>query len=217
MSRVSPVPPAPGLQQVTGLPHSPTLRLRQEQEDEHREEGEEDREGKEGEVLQLRDEDEGEDEADEEVGGPVDEHHHGAGGRPGALGEHLARDHPGDGPGPNSEEHDEDERGGDHEGSNVEVLGDDDEDGHDAHTDQPEEVEDSPTQPVHERDGDERHPDHDGSHAEVSELRLVPGDPGRLEEGDGVVEDGDHPRQLLAGNYDIQTDSVVSLEPGAPT
>ena len=68
---------------MTRLPHGPPLRLGQEEEDEDREEGQEDSEGKEGEVLQLRDEDEGEDEADEQVGGPVDEDHHRAGSRPG--------------------------------------------------------------------------------------------------------------------------------------
>ena len=82
-SGVFSVPPAPGLQELAGLPHRPPLGLRQEEEDEGGEEGQQDGEGEEGEVLQLRDEDEGEDEADEQVGGPVDEDHHRAGGRPG--------------------------------------------------------------------------------------------------------------------------------------
>ena len=81
-SGVFSVPPTPGLQELTGLPHGPTLGLRQEEEDEGGEEGQQDGEGEEGEVLQLRDEDEGEDEADEQVGGPVDEDHHRAGGGP---------------------------------------------------------------------------------------------------------------------------------------
>ena len=82
-SGVFSVPPAPGLQELTGLPHSPPLGLRQEEVDEGGEEGQQDGEGEEGEVAQLRDEDDGEDEADEQVGGPVDEDHHRAGGRPG--------------------------------------------------------------------------------------------------------------------------------------
>ena len=82
-SGVFSVPPAPRLQELAGLPHCPPLRLRQEEVDEGREEGQKDGEGEEGEVAQLRDEDDGEDEADEQVGGPVDEDHHRAGGRPG--------------------------------------------------------------------------------------------------------------------------------------
>ena len=95
-SGVFPIPPASGLQQLAGLSHRTALRLRQEEEDEGREEGQQDGEGEEGEVLELGDEDEGEDEADEEVGGPVDEDHHGTSGGTRALGEHLARYHPGD-------------------------------------------------------------------------------------------------------------------------
>ncbi len=34
---------------------------------------------------------------DQQIGGPVDQHTDGGGGGPGALGEHLASDHPGDG------------------------------------------------------------------------------------------------------------------------
>ena len=82
-SGVFSVPPAPGLQELASLPHRPSLSLRQEEEDEGGEEGQQDGEGEEGEVLQLRDEDEGEDEADEQVGCPVDEDHHRAGGGPG--------------------------------------------------------------------------------------------------------------------------------------
>ena len=82
-SGVFSVPPAPGLQELTGLAHCPPLRLRQEEVDEGGEEGQQDGEGEEGEFVELRDEDEGEDEADEQVGGPVDEDHHRAGGRPG--------------------------------------------------------------------------------------------------------------------------------------
>ena len=68
---------------MTGFPNRPPLRLRQEQVDEDWEEGQQDGEGEEGEVVELRDEDEREDEADEQVGGPVNEDHHRAGGRPG--------------------------------------------------------------------------------------------------------------------------------------
>ena len=49
--------------------------------------------------------------------------------RPRALSEHLSSDHPGNGAGPDCEEDNEEEGGGDHELRNVEVLGDDDEDG----------------------------------------------------------------------------------------
>ena len=68
---------------MAGLSNRTALRLRQEEEDEGREEGQQDGEGEEGEVAELRDEDEREDEADEQVGGPVNEDHHRAGGRPG--------------------------------------------------------------------------------------------------------------------------------------
>ena len=119
---------------------------------------------------------------------------------PGALSEHLPRDHPGNGAGAEGEEDHEDEGGGDHELPDLEVLRDDDEDGHEAHAHQPQQVENSPAQSVHQRDGDERHPHHDGPHAEVCQLRLGPLDARRLEEGDGVVEDGHHAGQLLAGN-----------------
>lgn len=120
--------------------------------------------------------------------------------RPGALGEHLSSDHPGNGAGADSEEDNEEESGGDHELHDVEVLGDDDEDGHQAHPDQPQEVEDPPAQPVHQGDGDQRHHHHDGPHAQVGQLRLIVLDTRRLEESDGVVEDGHHAGQLLAGN-----------------
>ena len=119
---------------------------------------------------------------------------------PGALGEHLASNHPGNGSGSEGEEDDEEEGGGDHELPDVEVLGDDDEDGHEAHPHQPQEVEDPPAQPVHQGDGDEGHHHHDGPHAQVGLLRLLLLDTRRLEEGDGVVEDGHHAGQLLAGN-----------------
>ena len=82
-SGVFSVPPAPGLQELAGLPHRPSLGLRQEEEDKGGEEGQQDGEGEEGELVELRDEDEGEDEADEQVSGPVDEDHHRAGSRPG--------------------------------------------------------------------------------------------------------------------------------------
>ena len=119
---------------------------------------------------------------------------------PRALGEHLSSDHPGDGARADGEEEDEEEGGGDHELPDVEVLGDDDEDGHQTHPDQPQEVEDPPAQPVHQGDGDERHPHHDGPHAQVGQLRLGALDTRGLEEGDGVVEDGHHAGQLLAGS-----------------
>ena len=120
---------------------------------------------------------------------------------PGALSEHLSSDHPGNGAGADGEEDNEEQGGGDHELRDVEVLGDDDEDGHQAHPHQPQEVEHPPAQPVHQGDGDQRHPHHDGPHAQVGQLRLRILDTRRLEESDGVVEDGHHAGQLLAGNY----------------
>ena len=82
-SGVFSVPPAPGLQELACLPDCTPLRLRQEEEDEGGEKGQQDGEGEEGEVAQLRDENDGEDKADKQVGGPVDEDHHRACGRPG--------------------------------------------------------------------------------------------------------------------------------------